>query len=82
MPDVPVLVDDVKPTEGEKKMADINDDAFSFHAENYLDTQETVMTESQANVASANSIMRHSAARKYNQEDPIEAACAEMIMRL
>jgi len=40
-----------------------------------------LMTETRANAQSAHSIVRHSAARKFNQEDPIEAAAAEMILQ-
>lgn len=80
MPDVPVAVDSVSPV-GEKKMADITDDVMEFHVENFLKSEESLLVESQANVSSANSVVRHSAARKFNQEDPIEAACAEMILK-
>jgi hypothetical protein len=62
--------------------ADIPDDVMSLHVEQFLKTQESLLAESQGNVSSANSIVRHSAARKFNQEDPIEAACAEMILQL
>jgi hypothetical protein len=40
-----------------------------------------LMTEARGNASSAHSIVRHSAARKFNQEDPIEAAAAEMILQ-
>ena len=40
-----------------------------------------LMTEVRGNAQSAHSIVRHSAARKFNQEDPIEAAAAEMILQ-
>ena len=39
------------------------------------------MTEARANATSGHSIVRHSAARKFNQEDPIEAAAADMILQ-
>ena len=39
------------------------------------------MQEIKGNAQSAHSIVRHSAARKFNQEDPIEAAAAEMILQ-
>lgn len=85
MPDVPVVVDSSGST-GVKTMAataaDIADDAFSFFLENFLETQETLVAESQGNIQSSNSIMRHSASRQLNQVDPIEAACAEMILQL
>lgn len=63
-------------------MADIEDDVMSMHVENVLKTQEMLMAESQGNVQGANSVVRYSAARKFNQEDPIEAACAEIILQL
>ena len=40
-----------------------------------------LMTEVRGNAQSAHSIVRHTAARKFNQEDPIEAAAAEMILQ-
>ena len=40
-----------------------------------------LMTEARGNAESAHSIVRHSAARKFNQEDPIEAAAVEMILQ-
>jgi hypothetical protein len=64
-----------------RAMSDLGDDTLSVHLEEFFRTQESLLTESQGNVASANSVVRHSAARKFNQEDPIEAACAEMILR-
>jgi hypothetical protein len=85
MPEVPVGLDadTLDPTYGGVLvMADIEDDVMSMHVENVLKTQEMLMAESQGNVQGANSIVRYSAARKYNQEDPIEAACAEMILQL
>jgi hypothetical protein len=85
MPEVPVGLDadTLDPTHGGVLvMADIEDDVMSMHVENVLKTQEMLMAESQGNVQGANSIIRYSAARKYNQEDPIEAACAEMILQL
>lgn len=62
-------------------MADMADDVTGIHLEEFMRTQESLLAESQANVGSANSVVRHSAARKFNQEDPIEAACAEKILK-
>lgn len=39
------------------------------------------MDEAKGSWSSAASIVRFSAARKFNQEDPIEAAAAEMILQ-
>lgn len=63
-------------------MADLEDDVASMHFEDTLKTHDALMSESQGNVQGANSVVRYSAARKFNQEDPLEAACAEMILQL
>ena len=40
-----------------------------------------LMTESRGNAQSSHSLVRHAGARKFNQEDPIEAAAVEMILQ-
>lgn len=60
---------------------DLADDCLEM----LLDEQEggfdALMHESAANAAHANNVVRLSGARKFNQEDPIEAAAAEMILQ-
>lgn len=59
---------------------DIADDSTSILLEEGLKNHQALMTETRANAASSHSIVRHSGARKFNQEDPIEAATVEMIL--
>lgn len=67
---------------GAKKMAaDLSDDSLELLLDEQAGAHDALMGESRGNAASAHSIVRHSAARKFNQEDPIEAAAAEMILQ-
>ena len=65
----------------EETGVDISDDCFQLTLEESMQTHSALMAESKGNAMSAHSIVRHSAARKFNQEDPIEAAAAEMILQ-
>lgn len=73
------FVDD--PSTGVKKMADVADDCTELLLEQALGKGNVLLQETLANGSSAHSIVRHSAARKFNQEDPIEAAATEMILQ-
>lgn len=64
----------------DKKMADLSDDCLGLLLDEQLGASDALIHEAGANASSAHSIVRHSAARKFNQEDPIEAAAAEMIL--
>ena len=61
--------------------ADISEDTLEMLLEEQLQSHDALMGESRGNAISAHSIVRHSAARKFNQEDPIEAAATEMILQ-
>ena len=68
--------------DGENKMAtDIPDDCCSISMREALDAHDALMFEAGANEVSVSSLVTHAGARKYNQEDPIEAASAEMILQ-
>ena len=60
---------------------DLHDDTLEALLDDEQGAFDNLMEESVANGMSAHSIVRHSAARKFNQEDPIEAAAAEMILQ-
>lgn len=60
---------------------DLSDDCLELLLDEQMGAFDALMHEVTANAASANSIVRHSGARKFNQEDPIEAAAAEMILQ-
>jgi len=61
--------------------ADLSNDSLELLLEQDMGTHDALMAESRGNALSAHSIVRHSAARKFNQEDPIEAAATEMILQ-
>jgi hypothetical protein len=60
---------------------DLSDDCLNRLLDESGGAFDTLMAESAANGSSAHNIVRHSAARKFNQEDPIEAAATEMILQ-
>jgi hypothetical protein len=60
---------------------DVSDDCCEMTLEESIQAHSALMAETRANAESAHSIVRHSGARKFNQEDPIEAAAAEMILK-
>ena len=59
---------------------DLDGDALEYALEQEMNMADFQQAETRANGSSAHSVMRHSGARKYNQEDPIEAAATEMIL--
>lgn len=61
--------------------ADLDDDTLELLLHEQFGAADALMLEAQANLSSAHSIVRHSGARKFNQEDPIEAAATEMILQ-
>lgn len=61
--------------------SDLSDDCLELLLDEQMGAFDALMHEVTANASSANSIVRHSGARKFNQEDPIEAAAAEMILQ-
>ena len=66
---------------GESNMAiDVSDDCCENTLQESLYSHSDLMHDTRANVQSAHNILRHSGVRKYNEEDPIEAAAVEMIL--
>ena len=61
--------------------ADITADICETYLEESAGVSTALMAESRANAQSSHSIVRHSGARKFNQEDPIEAASVEKILK-
>ena len=59
---------------------DLSNDSLELLLETQFEAFDTLMTESAGNAQGAHSIVRYSGARKFNQEDPIEAAATEMIL--
>lgn len=62
-------------------VADMSFDVSELLLETAGESHIELMAEQKGNSAAAHSIVRFSAARKFNQEDPIEAAAAEMILQ-
>jgi hypothetical protein len=59
---------------------DISGDVCTHILEESMAAHSALMLETRANSGGAHSIVRFSGARKFNQEDPIEAAATEMIL--
>ena len=62
-------------------MADLSDDCLELLLDQQFEGIDLLNQETLANAESAASIVRHSAARKFNREDPLEAASAEYILQ-
>lgn len=60
---------------------DLSSDSLELLLEQDMGAHDVMMQEHRGNAESAHNIVRHSGARKFNQEDPIEAAAAEMILQ-
>lgn len=60
---------------------DIDQDCCEVLLESVMKTHEAIITETEVNAENAHNIVRLSGARKFNREDPIEAAAAEVILR-
>lgn len=61
-------------------MADISKECCENILHEALRSHSDLMHDTRGNVQSAHNILRHSGVRKYNEEDPIEAAAVEMIL--
>lgn len=59
---------------------DISDDVCRQILEESMSAHSALMAETRGNSQGSHSIVRFSGARKFNQEDPIEAAATEMIL--
>ena len=84
MPD-PVPGDGVVtlPNEGETKMpADLADDLTGISLKEMNDIFDADAHDVSAAEGAAHSILEMTVTRKYNEEDPIEAAAVEMILNL
>lgn len=62
-------------------LGDIDQDCAELILEGMMEGHEAQLTETTANAETANSIVRFSGARKFNREDPLEAASAEVILK-
>jgi hypothetical protein len=60
---------------------DIDQDCSELLLESLMSSHEAHTLETAANEETAHTIVRLSGARKFNREDPLEAAAAEVIMR-
>lgn len=60
---------------------DIDQDCAEVALESMIDTHEGLMADIAADSELSSSIVRLSGARKFNREDPIEAAAAELILK-
>lgn len=60
--------------------ADLSDDCLGRLLDEQLGGFDFLAVESGANIQAADNIVRMSAARKFNQEDALEAAASEKIL--
>lgn len=60
---------------------DLSDDCLGRLLDESMGGFDSLMVESAANAAASDNVVRNAAARKFNQEDPIEAAATEMILQ-
>ena len=61
--------------------ADLSNDSLELLLESSAGAFDSLFQESGGNIQGSHSIVRYSGARKFNQEDPIEAAATEMILQ-
>lgn len=83
---MPISGDGYSDLPGEAEMpnnpdGDLSSDTLELLLEQDMGAHDAMMQEHRGNSESAHNIVRHSGARKFNQEDPIEAAAAEMILQ-
>lgn len=84
MPDdvtVTAVLDSV-PTKEEGTMAMVDTGSAEMVFQSSMESHAALMHDTRANEQNAHSIARHSAVRKFDQVDPIEAAAVEMILGL
>lgn len=61
--------------------SDLSNDSLELLLDEQMSSFDALMHETIGNAQGAHSIVRYSGARKFNQEDPIEAAATEMILQ-
>lgn len=66
---------------GNEMDGDLTNDSLELLLEQSTGAFDQLAIDAAGSAQSSNDIVRHSAARKFNQEDPIEAAAAEMILQ-
>ena len=71
----------VELTGGGSMPTDITNDICEQLLEDQASMFDILTSEAHGNAQSAHNVVRHAAARKFNQEDPIEAAAVEMILK-
>ena len=66
---------------GENEMSgDISEDCLELLLDEEMGALDEAMVELVGNFQSSDNILRHSSVRKFNQDDPIEAAAVEKIL--
>lgn len=66
---------------GNNPDADLSNDSLELLLGESAGAFDSLFQESGGNIQGSHSIVRFSGARKFNQEDPIEAAATEMILQ-
>jgi len=73
---------ELKMAEVESATTDVPDDIFQHTMEEDMEAHGNQMTETVANIAHAHNIARHIGVKKFNEVGAIEAAAAEVVMRI
>jgi len=74
--DVPVFENEAKP------MADLPDGVQTQLLTESVQAHQHMINESKANIQSSNSLVRHIAAKKFDQVDAIEASAVEKVLNV
>ena len=82
MPDGDDVLEVVIPIEGkgDKKVADLPEGVLTSLLNESVQAHQAVMHEAKNNAASANNLVRHIAAKKFDQVDTIEASSVEKVL--
>ncbi|HUS39590.1 MAG TPA: hypothetical protein VMX74_09070 [Pirellulales bacterium] len=62
-------------------VGDIDQDCAELLLESVMETHEGALLEQDANAESAQSLVRHAAAKKFSEVDPLESAAAEVVLK-
>jgi len=66
--------------EGENEMADLPESVHTSLLTESVQAHQLIMTESKGNIASSSNLVRHIAAKKFDQVDTIEASAVEKVL--
>lgn len=62
--------------------SDVHDDIFQVVMAESMEVHDALLSETSANGSHVHNVTRHFAAQKFNEVDPLEAAAAEVVLRI